>query len=80
VTGESSLRGGRQGGQVATRRVVRKLVDAGCTKVADDGRSAKWRCPCGFHAAPVPQHAVLSAGVVRGLTNYLPCLPEGWWR
>jgi predicted RNA binding protein YcfA (HicA-like mRNA interferase family) len=60
------------------RDVQRALLDQDCIHKATRGSHEKWVCPCGEHQAIVPNHNIVSPGVVRDTIKKLNCLPEGW--
>ena len=60
------------------RDVARALTAQQCMIKSDDGNHTKWMCPCGKHSANIPQHRVVSPGVVRDTIKRLDCLPKGW--
>jgi predicted RNA binding protein YcfA (HicA-like mRNA interferase family) len=60
------------------RDVRRLMLDEGCTHKSTKGSHEKWRCPCGQHLAVVPNHPVVSPGVIRDVVVKLKCLKEGW--
>ncbi|WP_166463011.1 type II toxin-antitoxin system HicA family toxin [Amycolatopsis acidicola] len=60
------------------REVRRALLEMGCTHGGTRGSHEKWVCPCGKHRAIVPNHRVISPGVVRDTIKKLGCLREGW--
>jgi predicted RNA binding protein YcfA (HicA-like mRNA interferase family) len=52
-----------------TRRVAKRLKEAGFTRVSTDGRHSKWQHPSGVWV-PVPDsHKTISPGVVRKVNN-----------
>ena len=53
----------------ATRTVVKRLKEAGFTRISTDGRHSKWEHPSGAWA-PVPDsHRTISPGVVRKINK-----------
>lgn len=61
-----------------TRKTIATLEAAGCREVRDYGRHTVYACPCGEHRAPVPTtHVQVSPGVLRKITQQMPCLPKG---
>ncbi|MFJ8815119.1 MULTISPECIES: type II toxin-antitoxin system HicA family toxin [Amycolatopsis] len=60
------------------RDVKRALLDQDCTHKTTKGSHEKWVCPCGQHQVIIPNHRVVSPGVVRDAVAKLTCLPKGW--
>jgi predicted RNA binding protein YcfA (HicA-like mRNA interferase family) len=60
------------------RDVQRALVSEGCTHKSTRGSHEKWICPCGQHQAIVPNHKIVSPGVVNDTIKKLTCLQKGW--
>ena len=58
--------------------VVKALTGTGCSVLRDTGGHTVYLCPCGVHAAPVPRHRQVSAGVVKSIGELMQCLPKGW--
>jgi predicted RNA binding protein YcfA (HicA-like mRNA interferase family) len=58
--------------------LIRKLRKAGCVTLRNTGGHEIYQCPCGSHAAPVPHHNEITAGVVNSIGNQMACLPKGW--
>ncbi len=56
----------------------RALLDQGAGHKGTRGSHEKWLCPCGKHQAIVPNHTIVSPGVIRDIIKKLDCLPEGW--
>ena len=59
-------------------QIVRTLRDNGCEPLRNVGGHEIWGCPCGKHAAPLPNHREVTAGVVRSIDKQMACLPKGW--
>ncbi|TLW92297.1 type II toxin-antitoxin system HicA family toxin [Saccharomonospora piscinae] len=60
------------------RDVMRALLDHDCMHKSTKGSHEKWLCPCGSHIAIVPNHKVVSPGVVGDVIKKFACLPRGW--
>lgn len=61
----------------ATRSIIKRLKDAGFTRVSTDGRHSKWAHPSGAWV-PVPDsHKMISPGVVRKINQAIQQSEEG---
>ena len=63
--------------------MVRKLVQAGCTKVRQTGSHARYVSPCGKCATIVALHAGkdIAIGTLRTIEKDMaPCLGKNWLR
>jgi len=59
------------------RDIVKKLRQHGCTPRDGKGSHVIWTSP-GGNQVPIPDHKVVSPGVVRDIISKLNDLPEGW--
>lgn len=60
------------------RDTKRAPLDHDCTHKSTRGSHEKWLCPCGNRMTLVPNHKIVSPGVVGDVIKKLACLPEGW--
>ena len=59
------------------RDIVKKLRANGCVPRPGKGSHVIWTSPAG-NQVPIPEHRVVSPGVVRDIIGKLQDLPEGW--
>lgn len=52
-----------------TRQVIKRLKEAGFTRISTDGRHSKWQHPTGVWVPLPDTHRMISPGVVRKINQ-----------